>query len=286
MTSPIPPKSLQEQADDLKSQFQPMLRQRKPRVKIPGASSFSAAEQAVASAQGDQSVGKYPQTPSYSPGIQPLPYLTPQSLPHSNSRAHAPPHMIRPPSPLALFTVTNDDPFIASELPETLPDSGPDEFNSESLPRREMIGAYSRIHGILLELKKNHISPVDVLIQALNPEDLSYDRYRGNLYRDDSTKLTRLFDTIMSDLNGRRKLMSSMRPHMEEFACEIVAEEMETRRRNSMLPGIAVFTPDFIEKWTLDEDEDHSPFLTSILTTASQTERAKKYNKLKNPDKV
>ncbi|KAJ7875332.1 hypothetical protein B0H14DRAFT_3106598 [Mycena olivaceomarginata] len=61
---------------------------------------------------------------------------------------------------------------------------------------------------------------------------------------------------------------------------------MEIRRHNSMLPGIAVFTLDFIEKWTLDEDKDHSPFLTSILTTASQTERAKKYNKLKNPDKL
>ncbi|KAJ7314181.1 hypothetical protein DFH08DRAFT_917896 [Mycena albidolilacea] len=89
----------------------------------------------------------------------------------------------------------------------------------------------------------------------------------------------------MSDPNGRRKLMSSMRPYVEDFACEIVAEEMEIRRRNSILPGIAVF-PDFIEKWTLDEDKDHSPFLTSILTTASQTERAKKYNKLKNPDKL
>jgi hypothetical protein len=137
-----------------------------------------------------------------------------------------------------------------------------------------------------LELKENHISPVDVLIQALDPDDLSYHRYRGNLYRDDSTKLRKLLDTIMSDPNGRCKLMSSMRPHIEEFACEIVAEEMETRRRNSILPGIAVFTPDFIEKWTLDEDEDHSPFLTSILTTASQTERAKKYNKLENADKV
>ncbi|KAJ7318582.1 hypothetical protein DFH08DRAFT_714617 [Mycena albidolilacea] len=76
-----------------------------------------------------------------------------------------------------------------------------------------------------------------------------------------------------------------MRPHVEDFACEIIAEEMEIRRRNSILPGIAVFTPDFIEKWTLDEDKDHSPFLTSILTTASP-ERAKKYNKLKNPDKL
>ncbi|KAJ7827767.1 hypothetical protein B0H14DRAFT_3144476 [Mycena olivaceomarginata] len=263
-----------------------MLRQRKPHDKIPGASSFSVPKQAVASAQGDQSVGKYPQTPLYAPGIQSLPYLTPQSLPHSNSQAQAPPHMIRPPSPLALFNITNDNLFITSELPETLPDSRADKSNSESLSCREMISAYSRIHGILLELKKNHISPVDVLRQALNPEDLSYDCYCGNLYHDDSTKLMQLLDTIMSDPNGRHKLISSMRLHVEEFACKIVAEETETCRRNSMLPGIAVFTPDFIEKWTLDEDEDHSPFLTSILTTASQTECAKKYNKLKNPDKL
>ncbi|KAJ7883082.1 hypothetical protein B0H13DRAFT_2253004 [Mycena leptocephala] len=77
-----------------------------------------------------------------------------------------------------------------------------------------------------------------------------------------------------------------MQPHLEEFACETVADEMETRRRNSTLPGIAVVTPDFIENWSLDEDTNDTPFLTSILTAASQTERAKKQNKLKKPDKM
>ncbi|KAF8214948.1 hypothetical protein K438DRAFT_1926610 [Mycena galopus ATCC 62051] len=259
-----------------------MLCQRKPCINIPGASSFSAAEQAIASAPSDQSLERYPNTP-YTSGHEFLPYLTPQSLPHPTSRPQAP--IPPPPSPLALFTITNDDPFIVPDLPEILPDSGPDESTAQSLPCREMIGAYTRIHGILLELRTNHISPhkispVDVLIQALNPDDLSYDHYHGNLYCDDSTKLSQLLNIIMSDPNGCHKLMSSMRPHIEEFACEIVAEEMETHRRSSILPGIAVFTPDIIEKWTLDEDTDHSLFLTSILTTASQTERAKKNNKL------
>ncbi|KAJ7900785.1 hypothetical protein B0H13DRAFT_2252169 [Mycena leptocephala] len=77
-----------------------------------------------------------------------------------------------------------------------------------------------------------------------------------------------------------------MQPHLEEFACETVADEMETRRRNSTLPGIAVVTPDFIENWSLDEDTNDTPFLTSILTAAAQTERAKKQNKLKKPDKM
>ncbi|KAJ7937723.1 hypothetical protein B0H13DRAFT_1698652 [Mycena leptocephala] len=77
-----------------------------------------------------------------------------------------------------------------------------------------------------------------------------------------------------------------MRPHLEEIACKTVADEMETRRCNSILPGIAVVTPDFIENWSLDEDINYTPFLTSILTAASQTERAKKQNKLKKPDKM
>ncbi|KAJ7938932.1 hypothetical protein B0H13DRAFT_2301138 [Mycena leptocephala] len=95
-----------------------------------------------------------------------------------------------------------------------------------------------------------------------------------------------LLQTIFTDCNGRSKLLDCMQPHLEEFACKTVTDEMETRRRNSILPGIAVVTPDFIENWSLDEEIDYTPFLTSILTTASQTDRAKKQNKLKKPDKM
>jgi hypothetical protein len=53
-----------------------------------------------------------------------------------------------------------------------------------------------------------------------------------------------------------------------------------------IVPGIAVVTPDFIENWSLDEEVDHSPFLTRIWTAAAQTERAKLHNKIKRPEKV
>ncbi|KAJ7830476.1 hypothetical protein B0H13DRAFT_2371987 [Mycena leptocephala] len=41
-----------------------------------------------------------------------------------------------------------------------------------------------------------------------------------------------------------------------------------------------------MESWNLDEQVDHSPFLTQILETAAQTERAKLYNKKKKPQKL
>ncbi|KAJ7742645.1 hypothetical protein B0H16DRAFT_1861064 [Mycena metata] len=112
-----------------------------------------------------------------------------------------------------------------------------------------------------------------------------YDCYRGNLYSDDSAKLSELFDKILSDPRGERKMCACLQPQLVEFACKTVADEMETRRGRSTLSGIGVVTPEFIENWSLDEEEDTTPFLTSILIAAAQTERAKAKNKKKKPDK-
>ncbi|KAJ7735351.1 hypothetical protein B0H16DRAFT_1327137 [Mycena metata] len=79
---------------------------------------------------------------------------------------------------------------------------------------------------------------------------------------------------------------ASVQPQLVEFASETVADEMETRRKRSTLSGIGVVTPKFIENWSLDEEEDITPFLTSILIAAAQTERAKAKNKKKKPDKM
>ncbi|KAF7371872.1 hypothetical protein MVEN_00044400 [Mycena venus] len=116
------------------------------------------------------------------------------------------------------------------------------------------MSTYDKIHGLLAELRRDHISPIDILIQIL-------DRYPGNLYPDDSTKLMELLEIILMDLN--------------------VIGNYWTMETESILPGVAVVTPDFIENWI-----ECTPFLTSILTAASQTERAKKHNKLKKPDKM
>ncbi|KAJ7226521.1 hypothetical protein C8J57DRAFT_1585489 [Mycena rebaudengoi] len=90
----------------------------------------------------------------------------------------------------------------------------------------------------------------------------------------------------MADCKGKDKLLACMKPHLVEFACETVADEMETRRKKSILQGISVITPSFISAYNLEEEEDTTPFLSQILETAAQTERAKVHNKKKKPGKL
>jgi hypothetical protein len=113
-------------------------------------------------------------------------------------------------------------------LAPTISESDLDGLAPESfLSRRQRTSTYNKIHGVLADLRRDRISPVDLLIQVLDPNDLAYDRYRGSLYRDESNKLMQLLDTIMADRAGHGKLS-----HLEELACETVADEMAIRRRN------------------------------------------------------
>ncbi|KAJ7710652.1 hypothetical protein B0H17DRAFT_914317 [Mycena rosella] len=77
-----------------------------------------------------------------------------------------------------------------------------------------------------------------------------------------------------------------MRTQLVEFACDTVADEMKVRRSSSLLSGLQVVTPTFIEEWQLDEEVDTTPFLTQILKTAAQTEHGKLHNKIKKPEKI
>ncbi|KAJ7091714.1 hypothetical protein C8R43DRAFT_1092475 [Mycena crocata] len=137
-----------------------------------------------------------------------------------------------------------------------------------------------------MELRQNNISPVELIIQILDPADINYDRYRTHLYREESTKLAALVGTIMSDDAGRRKLLAVMRPHLLDFACDTVAEQMQDRREKSFLTGIRDITPSFIDTWNLEEETNHTPFLTKILETAAQTDYARDHNKTKHPQKM
>ncbi|KAJ7710359.1 hypothetical protein B0H17DRAFT_1123516 [Mycena rosella] len=122
--------------------------------------------------------------------------------------------------------------------------------------------------------------------RLLDYEDAEYDRYRGNLYRDESSKLALLLEKIKEDPRGKRKLLGCMRTQLVEFACDTVADKMKVRRSSSLLSGLQVITPTFIEEWQLDEEVDTTPFLTQILKTAAQTEHGKLHNKIKKPEKI
>ncbi|KAJ7853111.1 hypothetical protein B0H13DRAFT_1904300 [Mycena leptocephala] len=111
MESQDPSRSLREQVDGLKSNFQPVLRKRKTRVPVPGISTFSATEVPLPSHLNLQTQQTSSPTPSYASGVQFRAPLTPQSIPRSIPH-HSAPNIFPAPSPLGLSSAAeNDDPF-------------------------------------------------------------------------------------------------------------------------------------------------------------------------------
>ncbi|KAJ7231602.1 hypothetical protein C8J57DRAFT_1533491 [Mycena rebaudengoi] len=227
----------------------------------------------------------------------PSTYITPSAVPTPAPPSHSQfitpitlpslPYIYTQNNPLDVSPVLFDDtpdPFLDHSSWDSAAHLPPLDFSQSSfIPG---ISPYAKIDALLATLRRDKISPVDILIQVLDPDDLAYDRYRGHLYRDDSQTMKLLLDTIMKDAAGKRKILDCMHPYLLDFACEVVQEQMQTRRDSSVLQGISVVTPEFIERWNIDEEVDTTPFLTRILETAAQTEYAEAHNKIKKPQKM
>ncbi|KAJ7922080.1 hypothetical protein B0H13DRAFT_1866147 [Mycena leptocephala] len=154
-------------------------------------------------------------------------------------------------------------------------------LDQDSLSSRRHLttNSYTKIDRLLAALRRERISPLNIVIQVLDPDDIAYDRYHGNLYHKNGAKLSLLIEMIMSEPKGKQKLLECMQPHLADFTCDTVAEEMEVRRRKSILAGIEAVMPLFMETWNVDEQIDHTPFLTRILETAAQTDTRLKFNR-------
>ncbi|KAJ7677145.1 hypothetical protein B0H14DRAFT_3177829 [Mycena olivaceomarginata] len=270
----------------------PHHRATKARSTAPGTSTFSVDNTAllagVSPSQNDVQTPMPSSNFRFKPPVTPVSVLRPFELREdieagnfrrSDIPAHA--HFSDPREPLAHFSDAPRDPSTSETLEDPVPFQLPTIFDPK--PR---ISRYRKINNVLAQLHEGNISPVEVLIQVLDPVDVAYDRYRTHLYREESTKLAELVDAIMSDDAGKRKLLEVMRPHLLDFACDIVAEQMQQRRNQSFLPGIAAITPAFIDSWSIDEANNPTPFLTRILETAAQTDHARQHNKMKKPEKM
>ncbi|KAJ6523940.1 hypothetical protein DFH09DRAFT_1096439 [Mycena vulgaris] len=224
----------------------PSLRPRKP-VDLPGTSTFSVADQSNAETplpffRSHQTPLNVASTPSYASGAHFRPFHTPDSLP----RARNPSKSLAPSFSTASSSrgaqMDPFDHFILPGLDKEHPQSDLDGLSSDSdthpFRSRRTTNAYTKIHNLLAELRRDRISPIDLLIQVLDYEDAEYDRYRGNLYRDESSKLALLLEKTKEDPRGKQKLLGCMRTQLVEFACDTVADEMKVRRSSSLLSGI------------------------------------------------
>lgn len=201
-------RQLHAQAASIPHASVPSLRRRKT-DDLPGTYTFRADERAAHTPlQGlptylspDPAIN----THSYSSGVQFRPVMTPESLPRTASSRGA----NTPASdfitsfldPSSSSATSHDDPFDPPMSPDSFLDHTDADFdglstNSDAHPfrRRRTTNAYTKIHNLLADLRRDRISPVDILIQVLDSDDIAYDRYRGNLYRKDSKKLSLLLE--------------------------------------------------------------------------------------------
>jgi hypothetical protein len=88
-----------------------------------------------------------------------------------------------------------------------------------------------RVSAALTFLREGKLSPIDLLIDVLNPSDEKHQYYRQALYKADASKLHILLDHIIADRNGKQKMDEWMAPHAVDYTCEVVDAEMEAMKK-------------------------------------------------------
>jgi hypothetical protein len=144
-----------------------------------------------------------------------------------------------------------------------------------------------RIETVLTFLREGKLSPIDILIDVLDPSDEKHQSYHEELYKADASKLQVLLDNIMDDPKGKRKMDEWMRPHAVDFTCQIVDAEMEAIKKKLSM-AVSDVTPDFMASWSLNGNHalESTPVLSRVLTSAAQSSQAAARNKLKSPRTV
>lgn len=135
-------------------------------------------------------------------------------------------------------------------------------------------------------LKDGWLSPFDLLLEVLDESNPEYAKYRIELYKEKSTKLSRILDHIVATESGKRKLWSWIQPHALGVVCQVIDDEMDSVTTEDILPGLSAIDPEFIKSWAVADVSEKAPFLTQVLCRAAQTSLAKEKNKKKHPDAV
>jgi hypothetical protein len=143
-----------------------------------------------------------------------------------------------------------------------------------------------RFTGAIDLLKGRQLSPFDLILEILDDNNSDYTEYRIELYKDKSSKLLRILDSILASHSGKQKLWSWMRLHALALVCEVIDEEMDTVTKEELLPGLSAITPDFIKSWEVADFCECAPFLSGVLIRAAQTALAQERNEKKHPQAV
>lgn len=133
-------------------------------------------------------------------------------------------------------------------------------------------------------------SPLDLILDLLDPTQSEYENYRSRWFSPTCNKLSLLLDRIFSHPKGNGLILQWMRPHVLDSVCSLVSSEMDLVVNKLYLPSVEHISSEFINDWTLETVIEPAiqlcPSLSRILEAAAQTVEAKRKNKIKFPKTV
>ena len=133
-------------------------------------------------------------------------------------------------------------------------------------------------------------SPLDLILDILDPTQLEYENYRSRWFSPACNKLSLLLDRMFAHPKGHDLVLCWMQPHVLDSVCSTVSSEMDLVVKKFSLPSVEHITPDFINGWTLETVVEPAtqlcPSLLRVLEAAAQTTEAKQKNKIKSPKTV
>lgn len=147
-----------------------------------------------------------------------------------------------------------------------------------------------RFDTIIKILRERRLSPVDFLVEILDPFSKYHD-IRTKLYSRTPQKVEKLLELISKDSQGLAVMSKWLRPLALKIVQETVDEEMETVKKELWVPGgiqdiPLTFYETLSQTSLLEGCGVAAPLLFSILCNAAQTQWAHDRNKIKEPSLV
>lgn len=164
-----------------------------------------------------------------------------------------------------------------------------ESMSEHSVASPEFVSAADRhILETLRDLRDDcRIGPVGLITHVFNEDNASFAKHRTEYFKDSSNSIANLLDTLAASPQGSRKLRQWLQTSKgASIVHGIVGDEMDAVTAYEKLDGLKDITPTLIRTWDVCGHEKRAPFTVSILTSAAQTERAKKENTVKLPDGV
>lgn len=141
----------------------------------------------------------------------------------------------------------------------------------------------TRFESVLKILRDGRMSPIDLMLEILDPSNAKYDWYRTGLFHTSPEKVRNMLDLMMQHDRGSTVITDWLRPQVAEWACKEVYREMDAAKDALLLSGgVGDLTPEYLETWSqsniLGTASAEAPILLSILHAGAQTQKAREKN--------